>query len=114
MYEYRAKIERVIDGDTVICLIDLGFHCYHRESIRLYGINCPEVHGDTKNKGLQAKAFTEKWVAEAAPLSDWPFILQTQKGETFGRFVADIRRASDLSWLNKELLSSGNAVELHV
>ena len=43
MYEYRCKIVKVIDGDTVDVDIDLGFGVWlHKERIRLYGIDTPE------------------------------------------------------------------------
>ena len=42
MYEYRCKILRVIDGDTVDVDIDLGFGVWmNKERIRLYGIDTP-------------------------------------------------------------------------
>jgi len=43
MYKYRAKLIRVIDGDTVDAMIDLGFGTWVKKRIRLYGINTPEV-----------------------------------------------------------------------
>jgi len=43
MYEYSCKIVRVIDGDSIILDIDLGFGLWiHGERIRLYGIDTPE------------------------------------------------------------------------
>lgn len=42
-YEYRAKPERVVDGDTVVLLIDLGFDIHHRMKCRLARINAPEM-----------------------------------------------------------------------
>ena len=42
MYEYKAKVTRVVDGDTVDALIDCGFSVFRKERIRLYGINAPE------------------------------------------------------------------------
>ena len=43
MYEYRVKILRVVDGDTVDVDIDLGFGVWmHKERVRLYGIDTPE------------------------------------------------------------------------
>lgn len=44
MYEYRAFVVRVIDGDTVIMDVDLGFYTYSRMSCRLYGINAIELN----------------------------------------------------------------------
>ena len=43
MYEYKVKILRIVDGDTVDVDIDLGFGVWmHRERIRLWGIDTPE------------------------------------------------------------------------
>ena len=43
MYEYKAKLLRVIDGDTVDCVIDLGFNVRLKERVRLKGIDTPET-----------------------------------------------------------------------
>ena len=59
MYTYKAKIIRVIDGDTVDALIDIGFHVHVKKRIRLYGINAPESRTrdkEEKVRGLAAKA----------------------------------------------------------
>ena len=42
MYEYNAKLIRVIDGDTVDASIDLGFDVWVKKRIRLHGIDAPE------------------------------------------------------------------------
>ena len=43
MYEYRCKVVKIIDGDTVDVDIDLGFGVWlHKERVRLYGIDTPE------------------------------------------------------------------------
>ena len=43
MYEYRCRIDRVVDGDTVDVDIDLGFGVWLREErVRMYGIDTPE------------------------------------------------------------------------
>ena len=59
MYEYRCKILRVVDGDTVDVDIDLGFGVWmHKERIRLYGIDTPESRTRDKVEkifGLEAK-----------------------------------------------------------
>jgi micrococcal nuclease len=58
MYEYKASIIKVVDGDTVDALIDLGFDTHVKRRIRLYGINAPESRTrdkDEKVKGLAAK-----------------------------------------------------------
>ena len=43
MYEYRCKILRIVDGDTVDVDVDLGFGTWmHKERVRLLGIDTPE------------------------------------------------------------------------
>ncbi len=42
-YIYRATLERVVDGDTVDIVIDLGFSTFRKERIRLYGVDAPEI-----------------------------------------------------------------------
>ena len=61
MYEYKCRIDRVIDGDTVDVDIDLGFGVWLRkERVRMYGIDTPESRTrdlEEKKYGLAAKAF---------------------------------------------------------
>jgi len=61
MFEYKAEVVRVIDGDTVVLNIDLGFNTIIRdEHVRLYGIDAPESRTRDlaeKEKGLAAKDF---------------------------------------------------------
>ena len=57
MYEYRCKIVKIIDGDTVDVDIDLGFGVWmHKERIRLYGIDTPELRNhEQKIKAMESK-----------------------------------------------------------
>ena len=48
MYQYNATLVRVVDGDTVDAMIDLGFDIQVKKRIRLAGINAPESR--TRNK----------------------------------------------------------------
>ena len=48
MYTYKAKVTRVVDGDTVDALIDLGFDTHVKKRIRLYGMDAWESR--TRNK----------------------------------------------------------------
>ena len=42
MYKYNAKLDRVVDGDTVDALVDLGFDTWKKVRIRMMGMNAPE------------------------------------------------------------------------
>ena len=59
MYQYKIKLDRVIDGDTIDCMIDLGFDISTKKRIRFLGINTPESRTrdlEEKKRGLEAKA----------------------------------------------------------
>ena len=60
MYTYNAKLDRVVDGDTVDATVDLGFDTWKFIRIRLVGINTPESRTrdlEEKVRGLAAKDF---------------------------------------------------------
>jgi len=85
MYEYRCKVVRVIDGDTVDVDIDLGFGVWlHKERVRILGIDTPESRTRDKVEkrfGLLAKEFVEKFFK-----TDGDVILRTQKYDAKGKF----------------------------
>lgn len=58
MYEYRAKLLKWVDGDTLLVEIDLWFYCKREERIRLARINAPELKSETLYKRRQAKHAT--------------------------------------------------------
>ena len=91
MYEYRCKITRVVDGDTVDVDIDLGFGVWlHKERVRIYGIDTPESRTrdlEEKKYGLAAKEFVKQFVKGNN------IILRTEKYDAkgkFGRILGDI------------------------
>ena len=58
MYEYNAKLSKVIDGDTIDANIDLGFQTFVKQRIKLYGVDTPQSRSkDEKEKeeGIKAK-----------------------------------------------------------
>lgn len=83
VYVYRAAPVRVIDGDTYVMTVDLGFYVSARLTIRLNGVNCPELR---EVGGPEAKAFVEGVMAGAGQV-----LLRSYKDrQTFARWVADI------------------------
>jgi len=75
-------VERVVDGDTIRVTIDLGFKIFHKEIIRLRGVDAPEINSkDGKRSCKILKNILE----------DIPFlIIKTTKIDIYGRYVADI------------------------
>ena len=103
MYEYKFKPLRVIDGDTVDGMIDLGFNVSLKERIRLYGINAPETRLQAsiknmkeryaeKDRGLKAKARLKELLAEAKKQPEGLYIetFLDKKGK-YGRILGDIK-----------------------
>ena len=91
MYNYKAKLLRVVDGDTVDAEIDLGFKIFIKERIRLMGIDTPESRTRNlaeKSWGKAASARLSELLAEA----DGKFTLVTkmQKKGKFGRILGTI------------------------
>ena len=62
MYEYGCTVTRVVDGDTIDVILDLGFSVFHKCRVRLYGIDTPESrtrNKDEKARGKLAAKFLE-------------------------------------------------------
>ena len=58
MYEYNAKLSKVIDGDTIDADIDLGFQTFVKQRIKLYGVDTPQSRSKVateKEEGIKAK-----------------------------------------------------------
>lgn len=66
MYQYKAKMIRVIDGDTYELAVDLGFRIYHQIHVRLHGVDTPELYRPRNEAELEhareAKAFVEQLI----------------------------------------------------
>ena len=111
MYEYNCKIVRVIDGDSIIVDIDLGFGLWiHGESIRLFGVDCPECRSrDPKEKaaGLAAKTFVKGLLHDGGT-----YTLTTKEKGKFGRYLGVIM-LSDKTSVNAALVTEHLAVPYH-
>lgn len=108
MYEYRATILRVIDGDTIEARVDLGFDVSVIERFRLYGINAPETKGESREEGKAATEYLRVLVAKNA--QDGVLTIQTRKDkrEKYGRYLA-VLIAGDWN-LNAVMVNTGHAV----
>ena len=92
----RAVVKHVCDGDTFDLLVDLGFGQYSYTTIRLRGLDTPEVRGEEKEKGYEAK----DRVIEL--LLNHPVLARSFPDTSFGRSVGDVfltARSFDLSGL---------------
>ena len=91
-FSYRInKVTKIIDGDTIDVILDLGFDILHKSRVRLFGIDTPESrtrNKEEKKRGLISKAFLKDKIKLAKKLT-----IKTHKGsETgkFGRILGDV------------------------
>ena len=113
-YNYRAKLVKVVDGDTIDALIDVGFDIWVKKRIRYKGIDTWESRTrdlDEKKKGLAAKARNKELLEKISNKSGY-FRLKSYGTGKYGRVLADIYiQDSDYNhiWVNKQLITEGHA-----
>jgi micrococcal nuclease len=127
-YEYNAKVERIIDGDTIVARIELPFRMTVVHEFRLLGINCPELSPKLPKKGwngldieiwegtpgFKAKQYLVNRIG-SAQVERQKLVLRTYKDsdDKYGRWLAEIFVSEDgKAWtnVNTELVLAGHAV----
>ncbi|MCK3685035.1 thermonuclease family protein [Maribellus sp. YY47] len=112
MYTYHTKVDRVVDGDTMDLVIDLGFKITTLQRIRLRGINTPETYNVKRDseeykKGMEAK----EYVVQRMEDNNYEVIVETNKDVgKFGRYIGIIRFSDSPVTLNDDLVAKGLAV----
>jgi len=113
-YIYRGKLERVVDGDTIDALIDVGFDIWIKKRIRYSGIDTWESRTrdlDEKKKGLAAKARNQELLKEISSKSGY-FRLKSHGVGKYGRVLGEIfiEDSDGKQWnINKTLITEGHA-----
>ena len=83
-WRYDAKLDRVIDGDTVDAMIDLGFNTHRSIRIRFHGINTPESRTRDLSEKKRGKAATARLI-EILAENDDAFVVQSLGVGKYGR-----------------------------
>lgn len=124
MYEYRAKVKRVVDGDTLDLEVDLGFTVKVDIRARLFGIDTPEIHGVKKEseeyqRGMAAKDAVVDWLDDNQDELDQVMIRSydgapISQGK-YGRWLVEVRSTlvdsrGVAAFLNDFLVEQGHAV----
>jgi len=108
MYNYKVKeILKVIDGDTVEVIVDLGFSIYHKTRVRLIGIDTPEIRTkdqEEKERGIEAMDFVVDFFRQ---MEHEEKVLYSEKLDGFGRCLGRIIVGG--IDIGEELLESGYA-----
>jgi len=109
MYTYRVKeIVKIYDGDTIQVILDLGFGIYKHETIRLLGIDTPELRGDEYESGIISRDYLRERLYLAYEMNKEIFIKTTKdKQGKYGRYLGVV--FVEETDINEELLSLGLA-----
>ena len=115
-YIYRAKLERVVDGDTVDALIDLGFDTWVKKRIRYKGIDTWESRTkdlDEKKLGIAAKERNKELLESVSSKSGY-FRLKSHGVGKYGRVLGElfIKDNEGIEYnINQTLIDEGHAYE---
>jgi micrococcal nuclease len=105
LYTYKAKVMRVIDGDTIELTIDLGYKVYWNSNCRLHGINAPELKGDQMDAGLKAREFLRSRLPVGRDI-----VIRSKSLDKYGRPIVEIINM-DGTILNDQMVEAGYAKE---
>ena len=104
MYEYAIRFKRCIDGDTIVCDIDLGFgiwlvdqHC------RLFGVDTPAKN---TSEGKAATETAVQWFTSRKNTAEQFVITVVQKTDKYGRRLVHVKTDRSPTTLNAEVLNS--------
>ena len=116
-WQFPARVERVVDGDTLDLTMDMGFRVQREVRVRLKGLDTAEVYGvkedsDEYERGQEHAAFVADWVDRRQETqADWPFFVKTEKATgKYGRYIAVVA-GPDGDVLNDDLVAEYPEVE---
>ena len=95
MFEYKALVRRVVDGDTVDFTVDLGFGIFHDIRARYSGVNTPERGHEDFHRASRENNQLLIGVAEPDYRGYWVKI-RTSKTGKYGRWLVEIAGVTDV------------------
>ena len=81
---------RVYDGDTLTVFLDRGFKDYSTRTVRIRGVNTPELRGATKTQGHKVRNAVSAWLNKHSAMTLISYALEDDK---YGRVLGDIMAA---------------------
>jgi len=113
LYTYKGKCTKVVDGDTLEAMVDLGFDVWISITIRLNGINAPESR--TKDKGEKTRGLAAKLrLQQIMDFNKGEFKFISYGVEKYGRCLAEVfvDTLGEVS-VQKTLITEGHGKEYH-
>lgn len=105
LYNYKAQVLRVIDGDTIEAQIDYGCRTFGKWRVRLLHINAPEIHSadpDAQAAAIRAKAYLQLLIEGKE------VVIHTEKADSWDRLLGEIYLAD--VYINQKMIDDGYAV----
>jgi micrococcal nuclease len=104
VYEYQARLSRIIDADTIELDVDLGFRVSQRMIVRMWGIDAIERRHPKHKHAVEWLRFQLSGVS--------PLRIRTQKDkqEKYGRYLAEVFYSDDTLSINQQMIANGYAV----
>ena len=106
MYEYAARLVRLVDADTLILDVDLGMHIWlYGQRIRLAGLDAPEA---STPEGRAAVAWVQDWLTRHAYSGTVTVRTRKDRSDNYGRLLGTVT-TPDGAVLNADMLAAGQA-----
>jgi len=112
MYEYSCEVKKIVDGDTIDVVLDLGFSILHKCRVRLYGIDTPESRTRNKDEKVRGK-LAAKYLEDAINNGTKVVLrskLKDSKGK-YGRVLGEVV-VDDIN-INVSMIENYMAVAYH-
>ena len=109
-FSYNATVVKIIDGDTVDALVDVGFSIMTKKPIRFRGINTPESRTRDKEEKVRGLAAKDR-VVELLSENDNKFVLKSYGVGKYGRCLGELFVEGHEESVNQVLINEGHAVE---
>lgn len=103
----RCKVMRVVDGDTVDLIVDLGFGLSTERRFRLFGIDAPEKKGNTLQHGKDSQEALTRYLSV---YESWKIKTYKDGTDKYGRFLCVILDP-DGTTINQKMIVNGHAIE---
>ena len=90
LFQYKAVITNVVDGDTFDMDIDLGLHIHIHERVRLLDVDTPEKFGKEKQLGLIVKQYAERNLLNKEVIIKSEKVDEASVTDNFGRWLVRV------------------------
>ena len=101
IYE-NVEVLKIVDGDTIDVSIDLGFDLWKKARLRLYGINAPEVKGETEKQGVASTEYLKTLIPVGSFIK-----IECLGQDKYGRWLAILHKENII--INEHLIEKGYA-----